>query len=122
MTKDDLMANFDAVVTDRRLRLDVCDAHLETLTEDAYLFDRYHVIASGGSTGRRGVFVYDWDEWTLFYIGIARYELWQQQIEQDKYPGPLVMAAVTMLVVMLVIGNLIADLLLAVIDPRIRVE
>ena len=35
---------------------------------------------------------------------------------------PLVMAAVTMLVVMLVIGNLIADLLLAIIDPRIRVE
>jgi peptide/nickel transport system permease protein len=35
---------------------------------------------------------------------------------------PLVMAAVTMLVVMLVVGNLIADLLLAVIDPRIRVE
>ncbi|MFL6215515.1 MAG: ABC transporter permease [Blastocatellia bacterium] len=35
---------------------------------------------------------------------------------------PLVMAAVTMLVIMLVIGNLVADLLLAVIDPRIRVE
>jgi peptide/nickel transport system permease protein len=35
---------------------------------------------------------------------------------------PLVMAAVTMLVVMLVIGNLIADLLLAAIDPRIRAE
>jgi len=35
---------------------------------------------------------------------------------------PLVMAAVTMLVIMLVIGNLTADLLLAVIDPRIRVE
>jgi peptide/nickel transport system permease protein len=35
---------------------------------------------------------------------------------------PLVMAAVTMLVIMLVVGNLIADLLLAIIDPRIRVE
>jgi peptide/nickel transport system permease protein len=35
---------------------------------------------------------------------------------------PLVMAAVTMLVIMLVIGNLIADLLLAIIDPRIRLE
>jgi peptide/nickel transport system permease protein len=35
---------------------------------------------------------------------------------------PLVMAAVTMLVLMLVIGNLIADLLLAIIDPRIRME
>jgi peptide/nickel transport system permease protein len=35
---------------------------------------------------------------------------------------PLVMAAMTMLVLMLVIGNLIADLLLAVVDPRIRME
>jgi peptide/nickel transport system permease protein len=35
---------------------------------------------------------------------------------------PLVMAAVTMLVIMLVIGNVIADILLALIDPRIRIE
>ncbi|HKP86866.1 MAG TPA: ABC transporter permease [Blastocatellia bacterium] len=35
---------------------------------------------------------------------------------------PMVMAAVTMLVLMLVVGNLIADLLLAIIDPRIRME
>ena len=35
---------------------------------------------------------------------------------------PVVMAAVTMLVILLVIGNLVADLLLAIIDPRIRLE
>jgi len=35
---------------------------------------------------------------------------------------PLVMASVVMLVLMLVVGSLIADLLLAAIDPRIRVE
>jgi peptide/nickel transport system permease protein len=35
---------------------------------------------------------------------------------------PVVMAAVVMLAVMLVVGSLIADLLLAIIDPRIRVE
>jgi len=35
---------------------------------------------------------------------------------------PLVMASVVMLVLMLVIGNLIADVLLSVIDPRIRLE
>ncbi|HST20344.1 MAG TPA: ABC transporter permease [Blastocatellia bacterium] len=35
---------------------------------------------------------------------------------------PLVMAAVTVLVLMLVIGSLIADLLLALVDPRIRME
>jgi peptide/nickel transport system permease protein len=35
---------------------------------------------------------------------------------------PVVMAATVMLVLMLVAGNLIADLLLALLDPRIRVE
>ena len=35
---------------------------------------------------------------------------------------PIVMASVVMLVLMLVIGNLIADVLLAIIDPRIRLE
>jgi phenylacetate-coenzyme A ligase PaaK-like adenylate-forming protein len=40
------------------------------------------------------VFVYDWDEWTLFYLGIARYELWLQQKEQEEHPGPVVLAAV----------------------------
>jgi peptide/nickel transport system permease protein len=35
---------------------------------------------------------------------------------------PVVMGAVTMLVLMLIIGNLIADFLLAIIDPRIRLE
>lgn len=94
MTKDDLMTNFDEIVTDRRLRLDVCNAHLETLTDDAYLFGRYHVIASGGSTGRRGVFVYDWDEWTTMYLGIQRYELRRQAEEQRSQPGPITMVAV----------------------------
>ena len=94
MTKDDLMENFDEVVTDRRLSLDVCNAHLETLTDDAYLFGRYHVIASGGSTGRRGVFVYDWDEWTTMYLGIQRYELRRQAEEQQARPGPITMVAV----------------------------
>jgi peptide/nickel transport system permease protein len=35
---------------------------------------------------------------------------------------PVVMAATVMLVLMLVAGNVVADLLLAVLDPRIRVE
>ena len=35
---------------------------------------------------------------------------------------PIVMASVVMLVLMLVAGNLIADILLAIVDPRIRLE
>jgi phenylacetate-CoA ligase len=88
------MTNFDEIVTDPRLRLDVCNAHLETLTEDAYLFGRYHVIASGGSTGRRGVFAYDWDEWSTMYLGIQRYELRRQAEERRSHPGPVTVATV----------------------------
>ena len=40
----------------------------------------------------------------------------------DRKDEPLVMAVVVMLVLMLVAGSLIADLLLALIDPRIRIE
>ncbi|MGH9034755.1 MAG: phenylacetate--CoA ligase family protein, partial [Acidimicrobiia bacterium] len=94
MTKDDLMGNFDEVVTAERLRLELLDTHLETLVQDAYLFDRYHVIASGGSTGRRGVFVYDWAGWTTCYLGLHRYELRRQALERRLHPGPITVAAV----------------------------
>ena len=89
MTKDDLMANFDEVVTDDRLRLGVVEDHLESLTGDAYLFDRYHACASGGSTGRRGVFVHDWDAWSIIYWGTLRYDLraLRQQADLAAAPG-----------------------------------
>jgi phenylacetate-coenzyme A ligase PaaK-like adenylate-forming protein len=75
MTKADLMANFDDIVTDRSCRRDVVEAHLDGLAGGGYLLGRYQVIASGGSSGHRGVFVYDWDGWTLFCLGGFRYLL-----------------------------------------------
>jgi phenylacetate-CoA ligase len=68
MTKPDLMANFDQIVTDKRLTLEMVDAHVSSLRGDRYLLDNYHVIASGGTSGFRGVFVYDWDEWTTLAL------------------------------------------------------
>jgi phenylacetate-coenzyme A ligase PaaK-like adenylate-forming protein len=94
MTKEDLMGNFDEILTDPKLNLDLIETHIEGLTDDAYLLDRYHAVASGGSSGRRGVFVYDWDGWTLFYLGVIRYELWRQECERDAHAGPTVTAAV----------------------------
>ncbi|MGY1673106.1 phenylacetate--CoA ligase family protein [Geodermatophilus sp. SYSU D00710] len=75
MTKDDLMGSFDEIVTDDRLTLDVVEDHLDRLTSDAYLFDRYHACASGGSSGRRGVFVYDWEGWATVYWSLMRHPL-----------------------------------------------
>jgi phenylacetate-coenzyme A ligase PaaK-like adenylate-forming protein len=73
MSKDDLMDNFEAIVTDPRLTRDVVDAYVEDLPENLYLFDRYLVLASGGSSGRRGVFVYDWDGFVTFMCQGARW-------------------------------------------------
>jgi phenylacetate-coenzyme A ligase PaaK-like adenylate-forming protein len=92
MTRDDLMAHFNGIVTDRRLRRRVVETHLERLTHDAYLFDRYHAIASGGSSGRRGVFVYDWDAWALGFLGMLRYERRAHGLDGPACPEPVTMA------------------------------
>jgi phenylacetate-coenzyme A ligase PaaK-like adenylate-forming protein len=78
MTKDDLMANWDEVVTDRRLNLALVERHLAGLASDAYLFDEVHAIASGGSTGRRGVYVHGWRAWAEEYAGYMRPVLWDR--------------------------------------------
>lgn len=82
MTKADLMANFDRIVTDKRLSLDVVNEHVSSLKEDRYLLDNYHVIASGGTSGTRGVYLYDWDGWITCALSyrhayLARPLLWR---------------------------------------------
>src|SRR5512133_817123 len=80
MTKDDLMANWDQVVTDRRLTLGLVERHLAGLDADAYLFDEVHAVASGGSTGRRGIFVFGWREWAVAYAGFLRPVVWDRAV------------------------------------------
>jgi phenylacetate-CoA ligase len=75
MTKSDLMANFDRIVTDPRVTLDLANQHVAGLTRDAYLLDEHHAIASGGSSGKRGVFVYDWNGWADWTLLCLRYLL-----------------------------------------------
>jgi len=75
MTKADLMSNWDAIVTDSRLTLDAAEHHLANLRSDAYLFDEFHIVASGGSSGKRGVFAWDWEGWSLVYLGFTRWLL-----------------------------------------------
>ncbi len=74
MTKSDLMDNFDAIVTDPRVTLEMCESVLDGRNAGDYLFDKYRVVASGGSSGRRGVFVYGWDAWATCYASIVRFQ------------------------------------------------
>jgi phenylacetate-coenzyme A ligase PaaK-like adenylate-forming protein len=76
MTKEDVMTHFDEIVTDPRVTLASVEAHLASLTDrPRHLLDRYQAIASGGSTGVRGVYLYDWDAWVTNYLGWFRYLL-----------------------------------------------
>lgn len=89
MTKHDLMINFDEIVTDDRLRLEAVEDHLESLAGDAYLFGRYHAVASSGSSGRRGVFVYDWDGWITAFLGTLRHLMRELATWPDATHPPL---------------------------------
>lgn len=91
MTKQDLMANFDAAVTDPRLTLAKVDDHIERLTsqpggdaEDEYLLGEYRAVATGGTSGLRGLFVYGWNDWVQF---AALERRWRVRLA-DQIPLP----------------------------------
>jgi phenylacetate-CoA ligase len=64
MDKQAMMRDLPRVLTDPRLRDIDLDAYLQGLTDDALLLGRYRVMATGGTSGRRGLFVYDRAGWT----------------------------------------------------------
>jgi phenylacetate-coenzyme A ligase PaaK-like adenylate-forming protein len=95
MTKHDLMTHFDQIVTDRRVSLDLVESHLAELKSDAYLCDRFHAIASGGSSGQRGVFVYDWESWVDAFLGCLRYSIRARLQNPELSARPMRLAGVT---------------------------
>ena len=73
MTKADMMENFDAATTDRRLTRDLVERHLgRSVTDPSLLFGDYVVLVSGGSSGQRGLFVQAWDEYAEFAASVTR--------------------------------------------------
>jgi phenylacetate-CoA ligase len=78
MTKADVMANWDDIVTDRRLTLKVAQEHLNWVTENgpAYLFDEFHIVTTGGSSGLTGLFPWDYEGWLHAGLGSWRLMPW----------------------------------------------
>jgi phenylacetate-coenzyme A ligase PaaK-like adenylate-forming protein len=74
VTKTELMSEFDRVVTEPGLTLARVEEHLDSLVDDAYLDDRYRVLATSGSSGARGVVVYGWSDWVEFANLNVRWE------------------------------------------------
>ena len=71
--KATVMERFDDLVCDQRLTLAAVEAHLDGLTRDELLLGRYRAMATGGSTGRKGVFVADRAEWRQYLAGFFRW-------------------------------------------------
>jgi len=75
MTKQDLMSSFDEIVTDPSVRLADVNAHIASLDSDAYFLGELHAVASGGSSGVRGAFVWGWDAWATVQLTALRRSL-----------------------------------------------
>jgi len=73
MTKAQMMENFDTATTDRRLTRDLVEQHVaRCVTDPSLLLGDYVGLVSGGSSGRRGLFVQTIDEYTEFAVSVTR--------------------------------------------------
>jgi phenylacetate-coenzyme A ligase PaaK-like adenylate-forming protein len=61
--KHAMMESFDRFVTDPRLRLADLEAFVARVRDDDLYLGEYRVMASSGSSGRKGVYVYDREAW-----------------------------------------------------------
>lgn len=73
LDKAAMMERFDDVVIDRRLRRDDLARHVEELTGDPLYLGRYRVLATSGSSGRKGLFVFDRPDWAAYVAQFLRY-------------------------------------------------
>jgi phenylacetate-CoA ligase len=73
LKKRELMANFDRIVTDKRLTRALIEQHLESQQAGSLLFGEYLVAATGGTSGERGVFVYNRQAWLSVTANIVRF-------------------------------------------------
>ena len=73
MTKRELMDNWDDIVTNRQIKFNKAGPFLVD-EKDYDLFHGVHLFASGGSSGRRGLFLWSSDEIAEFLAGLYRFQ------------------------------------------------
>jgi len=76
LTKATLMENFDSLVTDRQIRLEQAERYLSEPPTARLFLDRYVVLSTSGTTGRRGVFLFNEHEWIAAIAAITRPIAW----------------------------------------------
>lgn len=76
LTKSLVMEHFDELVTERVVCLHDVEAYLVAPHDDEQFLGRYWVNATSGSTGRRGLFIFDRAEWSTILASYARVYAW----------------------------------------------
>lgn len=75
LTKQTVMDNFDTFATDRGINLEDVRTHLAQGGEGRFM-GVYEAIATSGSTGNPGIFLYDRDEWITLVASLGRTREW----------------------------------------------
>lgn len=86
LTKATMMEHFDDLVTDRAVRLADAERFLRRSRDDEWFQGRYVVLSTSGSTGHRGIFVYDRDEWLTALAMISRPFVWAGIVKGWGWP------------------------------------
>jgi phenylacetate-CoA ligase len=72
LTKTTVMNEFDRIVTESRITLDRVERYLAAAQPGASLLDDYVAFATSGTTGERGVFVFDYEEFAMWVAACLR--------------------------------------------------
>jgi phenylacetate-CoA ligase len=95
MTKAQMMEDFDAAVTDRRLTRNLVERHLaSSAAEPSLLLGDYVCLLSGGSSGRRGLIVQTVSEYAGFVGTIIRRAMAEAMTAAGPPPEGLVIGIV----------------------------
>jgi len=76
LTKKQLMASWDDVVTDRSLKLKDVEHFLDNVKGLEAFKNKYYAFATGGTTGVKGITIYNKDEFSNFFSQSTRLSKW----------------------------------------------
>ena len=90
LTKHEVMEHWNRLVTDPHLQLEEVTAHLERLhsgnEQNPYFLGKYYAAATGGTSGQRGVFLWDWETFIVLMNVTYRMEAQLDHREPPSLP------------------------------------
>jgi phenylacetate-coenzyme A ligase PaaK-like adenylate-forming protein len=72
LTKKAVMDNFDRFITDRKVTLSSVYSHMGQLKTDQYFRGKYRVLTTAGSSGLKGIFLYNRLAWSTILAAVMR--------------------------------------------------